>query len=136
MYLECSDCRGAEVFLLRHEEELSAVSTPCRNFHLWINFHPVGFGVSGFRVSGFGFGRWCFLARPKGRPLGPLGFERAQHRQTLRPSVDGTRSKALRPFGSQSFRCFGALVLWCFVLNPNEPHAHRTSRRSFRSFRF
>ena len=29
-----------------------------------------------------------------------LGFEGAQHRQTLRPSVDGVRSKALRPFGS------------------------------------
>jgi hypothetical protein len=27
-------------------------------------------------------------------PLGPLGFEGAQHRQTLRPSVDGVRSKA------------------------------------------
>ena len=34
-------------------------------------------------------------------PLGPLGFERAQHRRTLCPSVDGTRSKALCPFGSQ-----------------------------------
>ena len=34
-------------------------------------------------------------------PLGPLGFERAQHRRTPRPSVDGTRSEALRPFGSQ-----------------------------------
>ena len=33
--------------------------------------------------------------------LGPLGFEGAQHRQTLRPSVDGVRSKALRPFGLQ-----------------------------------
>ena len=30
-----------------------------------------------------------------------LGFDFAQHRQTLRPSVDGTRSKALRPFGFQ-----------------------------------
>ena len=37
-------------------------------------------------------------------PLGPLGFDFAQHRQTLRPSVDGVRSKALRPFRSQ--------VLW------------------------
>ena len=34
-------------------------------------------------------------------PLGPLGFECSQHRQTLRPSVDGIRSKALRPFGVQ-----------------------------------
>jgi hypothetical protein len=60
-------------------------------------------------------------------PLGPLGFEYSQHRQTLRPSlqpflregrvvgpcwakltpkepkgsVDGIRSKALRPFGVQ-----------------------------------
>ena len=34
-------------------------------------------------------------------PLGPLGFDFAQHRQTLRPSVEGTRSKALRPFGLQ-----------------------------------
>ena len=34
-------------------------------------------------------------------PLGPLGFEGAQHRQTLRPSVDGIRSKALLPFGLQ-----------------------------------
>ena len=33
--------------------------------------------------------------------LGPLGFECSQHRQTLRPTVDGTRSKALRPFGLQ-----------------------------------
>ena len=32
-------------------------------------------------------------------PLGPLGFDFAQHRQTLRPSVDGVRSTALRPFG-------------------------------------
>ena len=32
-------------------------------------------------------------------PLGPLGLDFAQHRQTLRPSVDGIRSKALRPFG-------------------------------------
>jgi hypothetical protein len=31
-------------------------------------------------------------------PLGPLGFEGAQHRQTLRPSVDGILSKAPRPF--------------------------------------
>ena len=44
-----------------------------------------------------------FLGRRKmvSRPLGPLGYEGAQHRQTLRPSVDGTRSKALRPFGLQ-----------------------------------
>ena len=35
------------------------------------------------------------------RSLGPSGFERAQHRRTPRPSVDGTRSKALCPFGSQ-----------------------------------
>ena len=34
-------------------------------------------------------------------PLGPLGFDFAQHRQTLRPSVVGIRSKALRPFGLQ-----------------------------------
>jgi len=34
-------------------------------------------------------------------PLGPLGFDFAQHRQTLRPTVDGNRSQALRPFGSQ-----------------------------------
>ena len=33
--------------------------------------------------------------------LGPLGFDFAQLRQTLRPSVDGIRSKALRPFGVQ-----------------------------------
>jgi len=33
------------------------------------------------------------------RPLGPLGFDFAQHRQALRPSVDRVRSKALRPFG-------------------------------------
>ena len=33
--------------------------------------------------------------------LGPLGIECSQHRQTLRPTVDGTRSKALRPFGLQ-----------------------------------
>ena len=34
-------------------------------------------------------------------PLGLLGFEGAQHRQTLRPSIDRIRSKALRPFGLQ-----------------------------------
>ena len=34
-------------------------------------------------------------------PLGPLGFECSQHRQTLRPTVDGTRSKTLRPFRLQ-----------------------------------
>ena len=38
---------------------------------------------------------------PEAGPLGPLGFDFAQHRQTLRPSVDGIRSKALRPFGLQ-----------------------------------
>jgi len=36
--------------------------------------------------------------------LGHLGFEGAQHRQTLRPSVDGIRSKALRPFGVLEIR--------------------------------
>ena len=36
--------------------------------------------------------------------LGPLGFECSQHRQTLRPSVDGVRSKALHPFGLQSLK--------------------------------
>ena len=39
--------------------------------------------------------------RPGTQLLGPLGFEGAQHRQTLRPSVEGVRSKALRAFGSQ-----------------------------------
>ena len=34
-------------------------------------------------------------------PLGPLGFDLAQHRETLRLSVVGIRSKALRPFGLQ-----------------------------------
>ena len=37
-------------------------------------------------------------------PLGPLVFDfapNAQHRQTLRPSVDGIRSEALRTFGLQ-----------------------------------
>jgi hypothetical protein len=34
-------------------------------------------------------------------PLGPLGFECSQYRQTLRPTVDGARSKALRPSGVQ-----------------------------------
>jgi hypothetical protein len=33
--------------------------------------------------------------------LGPSGFDFAQQRQTLRPSVGGIRSKALRPFGLQ-----------------------------------
>ena len=37
--------------------------------------------------------------RPLG-PLGPLVFDFAQHRQTLRPTVDGIRSKAQRPFPS------------------------------------
>ena len=37
----------------------------------------------------------------KSHPLGPLGFDFTQHRQTLRPSVDEIRSKALRPFGLQ-----------------------------------
>ena len=34
-------------------------------------------------------------------PSAPLWFECSRHRQTLRPTVDGTRSKALRPFGLQ-----------------------------------
>ena len=34
--------------------------------------------------------------------LGPSVFYFAQQRQTPRPSVDGVRSKALRPFGLQS----------------------------------
>ena len=41
------------------------------------------------------------LAHLKRGPLGPLGFDFGQHRQTLRPSVVGIRSKALRPFGVQ-----------------------------------
>ena len=40
-----------------------------------------------------------FSPAPTQTPLGPLGFECSQHRQTLRPTVDGTRSKVLRPFG-------------------------------------
>ena len=40
-------------------------------------------------------------AVPALHPLGPLGFDFAQHGQTLRPSVNGIRSKALRPFGLQ-----------------------------------
>ena len=45
-------------------------------------------------------------------PLGPLGYECAQHRRTPRPSVDGTRSKALHPFGSQQRRgvCLGGFT--------------------------
>ena len=35
------------------------------------------------------------------RPLGPLGFDFAEDRQTLRPSTDGICSKTLRPFGVQ-----------------------------------
>ena len=38
-------------------------------------------------------------------PLGPLGFECSQHRQRLRPSVDGIRSKVLRPFGVLKCGC-------------------------------
>ena len=38
-------------------------------------------------------------AAEEGDPLGPLGFGCSHHRQTLRPSVDGIRNKALRPFG-------------------------------------
>ena len=38
---------------------------------------------------------------PNEGPLGPLGFDFAQHRSTLRPSVVGIRSKALRPSGLQ-----------------------------------
>ena len=38
---------------------------------------------------------------PELSAAGPLGFEGAQHWQTLRPPVDGTRSEALRPFGSE-----------------------------------
>ena len=47
----------------------------------------------------------------KGDPLvGPLGFDFAQHRQTLRPSVDGIRSEALRPFGHAENRDGGNSV--------------------------
>ena len=31
---------------------------------------------------------WLAKSRIQSKCLGPLGFERAQHRQTLRPSVD------------------------------------------------
>ena len=43
---------------------------------------------------------WCF------GPSGPLGFNIAQHRQTLHSTVDGTRSKALvlrRPKSTGNF---------------------------------
>ena len=36
-------------------------------------------------------------AEPLGPFEGPLGIDFDQHRQTLRPSADGVRSKALRP---------------------------------------
>ena len=46
--------------------------------------------------------RWAYgSGAGRSGPLGPLGYECAQHRQTRRPSVDGIRSKALRPFGLQ-----------------------------------
>jgi len=38
--------------------------------------------------------------------LGPSGFECSHHRQTLRPSVDGIRSKALRPYYRRSYRAW------------------------------
>jgi hypothetical protein len=49
----------------------------------------------------------CSCHAPCHRPLGPLGFEGAQHRQTLRPSVDGVRSKALHPFGGHLILSLG-----------------------------
>ena len=53
----------------------------------------------------------------KVEPLGPLGFDFAQHRQTLRPTVDGTRSKALRPFGDIN------MTFWALFENPNRAEA-------------
>ena len=43
--------------------------------------------------------RACTGSHSDGGPLGPLSFECSQHGQTLRPTVDGTRSKAL-PIGA------------------------------------
>ena len=56
-------------------------------------------------------------------PLGPLGFDFAQHRQTLRPSVVGIRSKALRPFvdGPSTLRD------WCRYVSRNGSNAMTSS---------
>ena len=43
----------------------------------------------------------------------PLGFDFAQHRQTLRPSVDGIRSKALRLLCDR-----GSLIRAAFAQKP------------------
>jgi len=44
-------------------------------------------------------------------PLGPLGFECAEHRRTPRPSVERIRRKAPLPFGSQLGIWFAQLEL-------------------------
>ena len=43
-----------------------------------------------------------YLERSVLCPSGPLGFDFAQHRQTLRPSVEGTRSMPSGPLGFDS----------------------------------
>ena len=54
-------------------------------------------GLWVFRVEPVGVQQLAHFDLRRTAPLGPLGFEGAQHRQTLRPCVDGIRSKAPRP---------------------------------------
>jgi len=49
--------------------------------------------------------------------LGPVGFEKAQHRRAPRPSVERKPCFLALPFFF--FGPLGPLVLWCFVLNPH-----------------
>ena len=51
-----------------------------------------------------------------------FGFLWKSHRTQIRLIFDLIHENALQPLGP-----FGALVLWCFVLNPHQPHAHLTS---------
>ena len=53
----------------------------------------------------------------------PLGFERAQHRRTPRPSLDGTRSKTLCPFGSQQGPR-GSVLQWDSGVLPSRTGLH------------
>ena len=66
-------------------------------------------------------------------PLGPLGFERAQHRQTLRPAVDGTPLDDRARGKSTSPGPLGPLGFNFSQHGPTtRPSVERTAEKAFR----
>jgi hypothetical protein len=88
--------------------------TPIRSFRSFRFFELPTYADTGSCSVSCSVERSCFLS--DFIHTVPLGFERAQHRQTPRPSANRTRSKTLCPFGSQ--QGFRGSALQSFSANP------------------